>query len=348
MRLKKSKFLRGAMLFGLIFIVLSSFATAADDLFPSVDQEVPRYSPQSRVSGKVEIDGSNTMKTILETWKDKLEKIHPDLEISLKTEGSNTGVESLMSGKTKIAAMSRPMTNQEIEKFTKQVGYAPTAIPVAVDAFAIFVHKDNPLDHITLQQLDALFSSDRRRGAPESIDTWGQLGLSGVWEKSSIVPHIRDAKSGTGQFFREFVLLDGKDKETSVVQPGAASIVHAVMNDPSAVGYSGIGYRTNSVKPLHVAAVDGDAFVEPTFESASNGSYPLRRVLYLYVNEPPDMEHAPLFSEIIKFAVSLEGQQVVAKSGFFPLPTKDLIALSATWSRPMASVSNTKGPKNLK
>ncbi|MGP0593611.1 PstS family phosphate ABC transporter substrate-binding protein [Nitrospira sp. T9] len=348
MRLKRSKFLKGAMLFGLIFIVLSSFATAADDLFPSVDQQVPQYSPQSRVSGKVEIDGSNTMKTILETWKDKLEKIHPDLEISLKTDGSNTGVESLMRGKTKIAAMSRPMTNQEIEKFTKQVGYEPTSVPVAVDAFAIFVHKDNPLDRITLQQLDALFSSDRRRGAPESIDTWGQLGLSGEWGNASIVSHIRDTKSGTGQFFRELVLLEGKDKETSVVQPGAASVVHAVMNDLYAVGYSGIGYRTNSVKPLQVAAVDGDPFVEPTFQTATNGSYPLHRVLYLYVNDPPGVKHAPLLTEIVTFAVSLEGQQVVAKSGFFPLPTKDLIAVSATWTRPLDSVSNTRGPKDFK
>jgi phosphate transport system substrate-binding protein len=348
MKLNESQFLKGVMLFGLMFIVLSPPAMGADDLFPKVDEQVPRYSPQSRVSGKVEIDGSNTMKTILETWKDKLEKIHPDLEIILKTDGSNAGVESLMSGKTKIAAMSRPMTNQEIEKFTKQLGYAPTAIPVAVDAFAIFVHKDNPLDHITLQQLDALFSSDRRRGAPESIDTWGQLGLSGVWETSSIVSHIRDTKSGTGQFFREFVMLNGKDKEMSIVQPGAASVVHAVTNDPYAVGYSGIGYRTNSVKPLHVAAGEGDSFVEPTFQSATDGSYPLHRRLYLYVNEPPNMEHAPFLSEIIQFALSLEGQQVVAKSGFFPLPTKDLVALSAAWSRPMASVANTKGPKNLK
>lgn len=320
----------------------------ADDLFPVVDQQIPSYSPQSRVSGKVEIDGSNTMKTILEGWKDKLGKIHPGLEMSLETSGSNTGVELLMKGKTKIAAMSRQMSIQEIEEFTKKVGYAPTSVPIAVDAFAIFVHKDNPLDNITFQQLDALFSSERLRGAPESLDTWGQLGLSGVWGNASIVSHIRDAKSGTGQFFREFVLLDGKDKETSIVQPGAASVVHAVMNDPYAVGYSGIGYRTNSVKPLHVAAVDGDPFVEPTFQSATNGSYPLRRVLYLYVNEPPNKEHSPLLSEIIKFAVSLEGQQVVAKSGFFPLPTKDLMALSATWSRPLDSASNSQGPKVLK
>ena len=346
MKFKKMTFLRGGIL--IWFLLLCTPAMGADDRFPVVDQQIPSYSPQSRVSGKVEIDGSNTMKTILEAWKVKLGKIHPGLEMSLETSGSNMGVELLMKGKTKIAAMSRQMSIQEIEEFTKKVGYAPTSVPIAVDAFAIFVHKDNPLDNITFQQLDALFSSERLRGAPESLDTWGQLGLCGVWGNASIVSHIRDAKSGTGQFFREFVLLDGKDKETSIVQPGAASIVHAVMNDPYAVGYSGIGYRTNSVKPLHVAAVDGDPFVEPTFQSATNGSYPLRRVLYLYVNEPPHKEHSPLLSEITKFAVSLEGQQVVAKSGFFPLPTKDLMALSATWSRPLDSASNSQGPKVLK
>lgn len=340
MKLERMTFLRGGFL--IWFLLLGAPAMGADDLFPVVDEQIPSYSPQRRVSGKVEINGSNTMTTILEAWKDKLGKIHPGLEINLETSGSNTGVELLIKGKTKIAAMSREMSLREIEEFTKKVGYAPTSVPVAVDAFAIFVHKDNPLNNITFQQLDALFSSERLRGAPEAIDTWGQLGLSGVWDKASIVSHIRDAKSGTGQFFREFVLLDGKDKESSIVQPGAASVVHAVMNDPYAVGYSGIGYRTNSVKPLHVAAVDGDPFVEPTFQSATNGSYPLHRVLYLYVNEPPNKEHSPLLSEIIKFAVSLEGQQVVAKSGFFPLPTKDLIALSAAWSSPLASVSNSK------
>ncbi|MDH3504471.1 MAG: phosphate ABC transporter substrate-binding protein [Nitrospirota bacterium] len=346
MKLERITFLNGAILVWLI--LLCSPAMGEDGLYPIPDQQIPPYSPQSRVFGKVEIVGSNTMKTILATWKDKLEKVHPDLEISLETGGSNTGIESLMSGKTKIAAMSRPMNTQEIEEFTQRVGYAPTSVPVAVDAFAIYVHKDNPLDHITFQQLDALFSSERRRGGPEPLDRWGQLGLSGVWEQAPILVQIRDVKSGTGQFFRESVLLGGKDKETVMVQPGAASVVNAVMNDPYAIGYSGIGYRTNSVKPLRVAALEGEPFVEPTFESASNGSYPLRRLLYLYVNHPPNTEHSPILSEIIKFAVSLEGQQVVAKSGFFPLPTKDLLALSASWSRPLASVVSNEEPKDLK
>jgi phosphate transport system substrate-binding protein len=253
-----------------------------------------------------------------------------------------------MSGKTKIAAMSRPMNHEEITAFTKRIGYPPASVPVAVDALAIFVHKDNPLDHITFQQLDAVFSSDRRRGTAESLDQWGQLGLSGFWAKAPIHVQVRDANSGTAQFFREFVLLGGKDKAMGMVQPGAASVVYAVTNDPFAIGYSGIGYRTNSVKPLRVAAVEGDPFVEPTFESATNGSYPLRRLLYLYVNQPPNTEHSPILSEIIKFAVSLEGQQIVSRSGFFPLPTKDLITLSAAWSRPLASVVNNEESKESK
>ncbi|MEO8325670.1 MAG: substrate-binding domain-containing protein, partial [Nitrospirota bacterium] len=227
----------------------------------------------------------------------------------------------------------------------KRVGYSPTSVPVAVDAFAVFVHKDNPLDQITFQQLDAIFSSERRRGAPESLDHWGQLGLSGKWEHAPILPQIRDSNSGTGQFFREHVLMGGKDKESVVVQPGAASVVNAVMNDPYAIGYSGIGYRTDSVKPLRVADKKGELFVEPTFESASNGSYPLHRVLYLYVNHSPQAKDSPLLSEIIKFAVSQEGQQVVAKSGFFPLPTKDLVALYADWSEPVTSAATNGNPK---
>jgi phosphate transport system substrate-binding protein len=236
------------------------------------------------------------------------------------------------------------MKIEEIKEFTKRVGYSPTPVPVAVDAFAVFVHKDNPLDQITFQQLDAIFSSERRRGAPQSLDHWGQLGLSGTWEEAPILAQIRDSNSGTGQFFREHVLMGGKDKESVVVQPGAASVVNAIMNDPYAIGYSGIGYRTNSVKPLRVADENGELFVEPTFESASNGSYPLRRLLYLYVNQPPSAKDSPLLSEIIRFAVSQEGQQVVAKSGFYPLPTKDLLALSVAWSKSMTSAATNGNP----
>ncbi|MDH5587841.1 MAG: PstS family phosphate ABC transporter substrate-binding protein [Nitrospirota bacterium] len=344
--MERSLFLIGAILVGLT--VLCSPVMGKGDLFPVLDSQIPPYSPQHRVSGKVEIVGSNTMKTILESWKGKLGKIQPGLDLILETGGSATGVESLINGKINIAAMSRPMTNEEINAFALRIGYPPASVPVAVDALAVFVQKDNPLDHITLQRLDALFSSDRRRGAPESLDQWGQLGLSGVWANAPIHAQIRDANSGTAQFFREFVLLGGKDKEPGMVQPGAASVVYAVTNDSYAIGYSGIGYRTNSVKPLRVAAIEGDPFVEPTFETATNGTYPLRRLLYLYVNQSPNTKPSPVLSEIIKFAVSLEGQQLVSMAGFFPLPTKELLASSTAWSSPLASAGPNEESQDLK
>lgn len=345
MIVKRATILERSLLLGLLLLWWGAPAMAENDIFPAVDTNLPTYSPQIPVSGKVEITGSNTMKPILEKWKNKLEKVHPGLEILLEMGGSNIGIDALINGKTEIAAMSRPLTDKEIKEFSKQIGYPPMSVPVAVDAFAVFVHKDNPLDHITFQQLDAVFSSERRRGVPQSLDSWGQLGLSGDWAQAPILAQVRDSQSGTGQFFREFVLQGGKEKESVTTQPGAASVVYAIMNEPYAIGYSGIGYRTNLVKPLHVAAGEGEAFVEPTFDSAMNGSYPLRRLLYLYVNLPPNTEPSPLLSEIIRFGVSQEGQQLVARSGFFPLPTKDLLALSNVWSRPVTSVATQKSSR---
>lgn len=333
----RSKKFTGGIVLGMV--MCWSPALGEEGILPPVDTHIPRYTPHQRVSGKVDIIGSNTMDIFLKQWKKKLEILHPDLNIELKTEGSNTGVESLLSENLAIAAMSRPLDEKEIRKFIKHMGYAPTAVPVAVDAFAVFVHQDNPLDRITFQQLDAIFSSERRQNAPESLDRWGQVGLSGHWKDAPIHVQVRDSESGTAQFFRELVSKGGKDKETSQIQPGAASVVYAIMQDPNAIGYSGIGYRTDSVKPLRVAAREGEAFIEPTFDSATDGSYPLRRLLYLYVNQPPQSAPSPMLSEIMTFAVSLEGQQMVAKAGFFPLPTKDLLSVAAAWSQPRPSAA---------
>lgn len=313
-------------------LLLGTPAMSEAQLKPTLHEDVPGYTPVGRVSGKVTVIGSNTMKTILEKWRDKLAEVQPGLGVTVQTEGSNTGAEALVSGKAQIVAMSRPMTNEEINHFTTRLGYSPTAVPVAVDALAVFVHKDNPLEDITLQQLDAMFSTERRRGALESLDRWEQLGISGSWGKESIQVHVRNTDSGTHQFFKDLVDLGGKEKETALVEPGAASVVLAIMKDPYAIGYSGIGYRTSKVKPLRIASKQEGPFIEASFDTATNGTYPLRRLLYLYVNQPPQGERSPVVSEIIKFAVSRDGQQAVVKAGFYPLPAKDLIELSSSWS----------------
>jgi phosphate transport system substrate-binding protein len=322
--------LKGALLIGLFLLGTPVLSDA--QLKPSLDEEVPEYSPSKGISGTITVSGSNTMKTILEKWQTKLANLHPGLVMTLQSEGSRSGADLLVSGKAEIVAMSRSMTGEEIQQFTAQLGYPPTAIPVAVDALAVFVHKDNPLEQITLQQLDAIFSSERRRGGTESLDRWGQLGVSGAWGRAPINIHVRDAVSGTSQFFNDLVSLGGTHKNSVIVEPGAASVVAAIMKDRYGIGYSGIGYRTSLVKPLRVAAKEGEPFVEATFDTATNGTYPLRRLLYLYVNQPPKTPPSPLVSELIQFAASQDGQQAVVKAGFYPLPVKDLIGLSMRWS----------------
>ncbi len=330
MKQQNMKGLKWGILMGAFLIGSPGLGEA--QLKPTVDEHIPVYHASIPVSGKISVIGSNTMKTILEKWQDKLREVQPGLVLTLQTEGSNTGAEALVSGKVQIAAMSRTLTSEEIDQFTKTLGYPPIAVPVAVDALAVFVHNENPIDQITLQQLDAVFSKERRRGALESLDRWEQLGVTGSWGQKSIHAHVRDSVSGTHQFFKELVLIGGNDNEKVIVEPGAASVVAAIMKDPQAIGYSGIGYHTSKVKPLRIATKNGGPFVEATFESATNGTYPLRRLLYLYVNQPSQGEPSPVVSEIIKFAVSQSGQQAVVKAGFYPLPVKDLIELSAIWS----------------
>ncbi|MBA3964960.1 MAG: phosphate ABC transporter substrate-binding protein [Nitrospirales bacterium] len=330
MKQKSRKNFTWGILMGALLIGSAGIGEA--QLKPMVDEHIPVYHATIPVAGKVSVIGSNTMKTILEKWQDKLQEVHPGLVMSLQTEGSSTGAEALVSGKVQIAAMSRQLTPEEIDRFTKTLGYPPIAVPVAVDALAVFVHNENPIDQVTLQQLDAVFSKERRRGGMDSLDRWEQLGVPGSRGREPIHIHVRDSVSGTHQFFKELVYLGGNDKESAIIEPGAASVVSAIMIDPHAIGYSGIGYRTSKVKPLRIASKEGEAFVEATFETATNGTYPLRRLLYLYVSQPSQGERSPVVSEIIKFAVSQSGQQAVVKAGFYPLPVKDLIELSASWS----------------
>lgn len=312
--------------------VLGAPALGEAQLKPGLDEHIPVYQVSAPVSGKVSVMGSNTMKSILEKWQDRLKDLHPGLILSLQSGGSNTGAEAFFAGKVQVAAMSRKLTSEEHVRFTEKFGYPPIMVPVAVDALAVFVHKDNPLEQITLQELDAIFSAERRRGSTESLDRWGQLGVSGSWEKQPIHVHVRDAASGTHQFFMDLVAQGAGNKEIVVVEPGAASVVAAIMKDPYAIGYSGIGYRTSKVKPLRIASNAEAPFIEATFETATDGTYPLRRLLYLYVNQPASEKQSPAISEFVKFVISRSGQQDVVNAGFYPLPVRDLIELSAGWT----------------
>ncbi len=329
---------------GIATLVTTSFA----QLKPTLDRKIPVYMLAKGVTGSLTVIGSETMKPFTMEWADELRRFYPGLAIQVESLGSETGLAALLEGKAQIAAMSRRMTSQEISDFMREFGYEPTEVPVAVDALTVFVHRENLIAGLTLQELDAMFCTERRRGLKYRIETWGDVGLDTGWADASIHLYGRDALSGTSTFFREHV-CEGADFRPSLTKSaGSASVVVDVMKDRYGIGFSGIGYRTSSVRPVPLAGATGMRFVEPTFQTIMDGSYPLRRTLYLYVNRAPKVPPSLAVAEFVKFAVSLQGQQLVLNHGYFPLNTDELNRLMTVWSTTVraASAENRAKPRN--
>jgi phosphate transport system substrate-binding protein len=216
--------------------------------------------------------------------------------------------------------MSRDWKPAEIDAFKAKHGYPPTVVPVAIDMLAVFVHRDNPLKSLTMQQVDAIFSKNRNGGATADIRTWGDLGLEGEWKDKPISLYGRNATSGTYGYFKEFALFKGDFKSTVKEQPGSSAVVQAIASDKFGIGYSGIGYRTADVRAVALAPKTDAAAVEPEAANAYSGDYPLSRFLYLSVNRKPGTALDPLRREFLRYVLSASGQTDVKKDGYLPLP----------------------------
>ncbi len=298
-----------------------SFGFSPVGLAQQVDDALPRYQPTPGPSGQLKSVGSDTMNTLMLQWTEKFKKYYRGVRTEVEGQGSSKAMPSLIEGAASFGPMSRDAKSNEISDFERKFGYKPTLLPVGIDMLVIFVHRDCPLDSITLEQADAIFSSTRKLGA-EPIVTWGQLGLTGDYEKQPIALFGRNAASGTYGFFKEKALGNGDFLDTVNEQPGSTAVISSIGENKFAMGYSGIGYKTAAVKPLRIAPRKELPAVEPTSENAYNGSYPLARYLYLAVNYKPTSRLEPLRREFIKFIFSYEGQELLAKDGYFPLNAK--------------------------
>jgi phosphate transport system substrate-binding protein len=285
-----------------------------------LDPSLESYKAVSGVSGNLSSVGSDTLNNLMTLWAETFYKFYPNVKIQIEGKGSTTAPPALISGTAQLGPMSRPMRGTEIDQFEKKFGYKPTPIRTAVDALAVFVNKDNPLKCLTMEQVDAIFSKSRRHGYKEDITTWGQLGLTGDWANRPVSLYGRNSASGTYGFFKEHALKNGDYKDEVKEQPGSASVVQGVTVDRYAIGYSGIGYATAGVRAVPIAEKDGAACVEATADNSYAGTYPLARFLYVYINKAPAKSLDPLTHEFVKLIVSKEGQEVVIKDGYFPIP----------------------------
>lgn len=309
--------LSGVALLGVLVSAISP--SHADDAIV-LDPALKGYIKVTGVSGNVNSIGSDTLNNLMTLWAEGFRKQYPSVKIQIEGKGSSTAPPALIEGTAQLGPMSRAMKSTEIDSFERKFRYKPTAFPVAIDALAVYVNKDNPVQGLTMAQIDAIFSKTRRYGAPGNLDRWGQLGITGEVGSSPISIYGRNSASGTYGFFKDFALKNGDFKDEVKEQPGSASVVQGITEDPAGIGYSGIGYLTSGVRILPLAEKEGASFVAPTQTNAMNGSYPLWRHLLVYVNKAPNKPLDPLVKEFIKFIYSKEGQAIVIKDGFFPLP----------------------------
>jgi len=299
--------------FAALAISTSAFAGA------KVDTQLPNYHKVSGVSGNLNSVGSDTLANLMTMWAEEFRKIYPNVNIGIQAAGSSTAPPALTEGTSNVGPMSRKMKDKELQAFEAKYGYKPTAIPVAIDALAVFVNKDNPIKGLTIAEVDAIFSSTRKCGAKQDAIKWGDVGLTGSWTNRTIQLYGRNSVSGTYGYFKKKALCKGDYKNDVNEQPGSASVVQSVTGSINGIGYSGMGYKTSGVKTVPLSK-KGGPYVDATPENALNGSYPLARFLYIYVNKAPNKPLDPMTYEFIRMVLSKQGQTVVVKDGYVPLP----------------------------
>ncbi len=274
-----------------------------------VDESLPTYTPTQGVSGNLKSVGSDTMNNLMTFWGEQFNKFYPGAKIEIEGKGSSTAPPALIENQAQFGPMSREMKSAEVDAFEKKFGYKPTALRTGIDALAVYVHKDNPIQSLTMDQLKQIFSVT----GPEKM-TWGDLGLTGEWATRPISLYGRNSASGTYGYFKEHALSKADYKPTVKEQPGSSAVVQGVATDKSAIGYSGLGYKTADVKAVPVNGVPAEN------DTALSGEYPLARFLYMYVNYKPGSQLEPLRREFVRLVFSQQGQEVVVKDGYIPVP----------------------------
>ncbi|WP_395504365.1 PstS family phosphate ABC transporter substrate-binding protein [Ectopseudomonas hydrolytica] len=302
-------------------LTFAAAGVSAVSAVAAVDPALPNYEKTSGVSGNLSSVGSDSLANLMTLWAEEFKKNYPNVNIQIQAAGSSTAPPAMTEGTANMGPMSRPMKDSEIQAFEEKYGYKPTAVPVAIDALAVFVHKDNPIKSLSIEQVDAIFSSTRLCGGDKDIKTWGGLGLTGEWASKPLQLFGRNSVSGTYGYFKEEALCKGDFKSNVNEQPGSASVVQSISSTLNAIGYSGIGYKTSSVRAVPLSKKGGEAF-EASEENALAGKFPLARFFYVYVNKAPNQPLSPLDAEFVKLMLSKQGQEVVMKDGYIPLPSK--------------------------
>jgi phosphate transport system substrate-binding protein len=258
--------------------------------------------------------GSDTMVNLAQAWAEAYSQVEPGISVEVSGGGSGVGVAALMSGSADLANSSRQLEPEEAAK-AKAAGHEPKEFLVGFDGLAIFVHKDNPIQEITVEQLAEIY----REGG--KINTWSDLGVKNIpgIKGDDIIRVSRQNNSGTYHYFRETVVGKKNDfKPGSMDMNGSKDVVELVGKTPGSMGYSGLGYATPSVKVVKVAKKAGDPAVQPSNATVLDKSYPIARPMFMYTPGAPP----PHIQKYLDWVLGEAGQKIVEETGYVPLPKK--------------------------
>jgi len=296
----------------------------------ALDPNLPYYRPVEKLSGELILGGSNTLSHIASVWIDSFTQFYPQVDISIAVNGSRQAIDDVSTGKTHLGLLSRTATRDEVEAFAKKFGYPPTVLTPCLERTGIFVHKDNPIQGLTLAQLDSVFSHECRRGGAEPCGTWAHYGIKGEWGKRPVVAHGRTFDTGSQVFMQQSVMLGAEMRDDLVAHKGNVEMLKAIAADPNSIGFSGLSYATPDVKAVPLGFSKEEGYVAIDSEAADRGQYPLMRQLQFVVKHDPKTELPALQREFIKYVFSRLGQEDVVKAGYQPIPAQPAyIALDA-------------------
>lgn len=278
--------------------------------------KLPAYRRVGAVQGTLQLSGSSAVATFARAWGNAFSRIYPNASVNVVSKSSGAAIGDMAANPATIGMTSRPLTPAERDAYAKQHGAPPLELRVAIDAVAIYVFKDNPLQSITLAQLERIYAATPKNGA--AIDRWGQIGLTGAWADRVVSSVGFEAGRGAFEIMRELVLRGGDFAADVAAEPVSTSVVQAVGVDPGAIGYASVYYRTARTRMLPVQTANGE-LAQPTEADASSGKYPLARYLYLHLGTPRGSEANAAAREFLRFVLSEEGQNAARTAGAFAI-----------------------------
>lgn len=288
-----------------------------DAATPGGASKLPVYRRLDKLQGTVQLSGSSAVAAFARAWGSAFQRIYPNTSVKVTAKSSAAAVGDMTANPVTIGMMSRAMNAAERDSYATQHGQPPLEFKVAIDAVAIFVFKDNPLQMITLPQLERIYAAAPKSGA--AIGRWEQVGLQGDWGKREVRGIGFEAGRGAYELMRDLVLRGGDFRSDIAAEPVSTSVVQAVGVDAGAIGYASVYYHTARTRVLPLQTATGD-LAQPTAADASSGRYPLARYLYLYLGVPKGNAADTLAREFLRFVLSEEGQNVTRASGAFAIP----------------------------